>query len=234
MRCLLCLLVFTCSQPFWTLAQSCKTTAKFIDNKSILLKSFHETPQKELVNLKTFIPSLMVEMPYATVHNFTKTILYKNPKAYLRREPAKALKKIQDELHKRGLSLKVYDAFRPFSVSCKMWQLIHDSRYVADPEKGSGHNRGLAVDLTLIDLRTGNELDMGTGFDSFTDSANHAFTQLPETVLTNRQTLKTIMEKYGFNSLPTEWWHYSWSTKHEYEIIDLNFDELNDVLKTVK
>jgi D-alanyl-D-alanine dipeptidase len=212
-------------------AQSCKTTAKFIDSKTALLVTIKKDPTNAMVDLKRFIPTLFIDMPYATPHNFTKTVLYQHAVPCLRRDPANALKDIQAELRAHGLSLKIYDAFRPFSVSCKMWQLVHDTRYVADPVKGSNHNRGLAVDLTLVHLETGKELDMGTAFDSFTDSAHYTFTKLSAERLANRKLLKDIMDRHGFDSLPTEWWHYSWRTKEEYEVIDLDFDELSEVLR---
>jgi len=108
----------------------------------------------------------------------------------------------------------------------KMWDLIGDERYVANPSKGSGHNRGLAIDLTLINLSNDNELDMGTGFDNFTDTAHHVFRNLPSTVLQNRTLLKETMEKYGFRSFETEWWHYSWPNDRNYEVLDLDFKKL--------
>ena len=88
-----------------------------------------------------------------------------------------------------------------------MWEPIKDERYVADPKKGSGHNRGIAVDLTLINLKTKEELPMGTGFDNFSDTAHQTFTALPEQILQNRNLFKNFMEKYGFKALETEWWH---------------------------
>src|SRR4030095_17233680 len=106
-------------------------------------------------------------------------------------QPAEALKKVQDDLAEKGYSLKIFDAYRPYRALKKMWDLVHDERYVANPSKGSGHNRGLSVDLTIVELKTGKELEMGTGFDNFTDSANHTFSNLPPEILQNRRLLKT-------------------------------------------
>ena len=128
-------------------------------------------------------------------------------------------------MKKQGLGLKIFDAYRPFHVTQKMWELIKDERYVADPSKGSGHNRGLSVDLTLVDLKTGKELNMGTGFDHFTDTAHHNFTALPAEVLKNRKLLKELMEKQGFRALSTEWWHYSWPNDRNYPLLDIRFRE---------
>jgi D-alanyl-D-alanine dipeptidase len=211
--------------------QSCKTDAKVITSKNELQQSIKSDPAKNLVQLKKVIPRLVIDMPYATAHNFTKSILYYHPVAYMRVGPANALAKVQADLNKQGLALKVFDAFRPFSVTCRMWQLVKDKRYVANPKEGSYHNRGLAVDLTIIDIKTGKELDMGTGFDNFTDSAHHSFMQLPPQVLANRALLKGLMHKHGFTIFPTEWWHYHFhNDKERYEVIDLSFDDLKAVL----
>jgi D-alanyl-D-alanine dipeptidase len=135
---------------------------------------------------------------------------------------ARALLEVQQDLNKQGYGLKIFDAYRPYSVTEKFWDLVHDERYVADPKKGSGHNRGIAVDLTIIDLKNGKELNMGTGFDNFTDSAHHDFTALSKEVLANRQLLKQTMMKYGFNLFATEWWHYSWPDPDKFKILDLD------------
>lgn len=105
-------------------------------------------------------------------------------------------------------------------------EAIKDNRYAADPSKGSGHNRGIAVDVTLINLKTKKELPMGTGFDNFTDSAHTDFADLPKEILINRNILKTVMEKYGFISLDTEWWHFSLPNASSYELLDLSFADL--------
>jgi len=125
-----------------------------------------------------------------------------------------------------GYGLKIYDAYRPYSVTKKFWDLVHDERYVANPAKGSGHNRGIAADLTIIDLKTKKELKMPTGFDNFTDSAHHDFVNLPGDILKNRKLLKETMEKYGFLEFATEWWHYSLPEPEKYDVLDLSFGEL--------
>ena len=104
--------------------------------------------------------------------------------------------------------------------------LAQYERYVANPSKGSGHNRGLSIDLTLVDLKTGKEMEMGTGFDNFTDSAHHTFQKFPDTILENRKLLRKTMEASGFKALDTEWWHYSWPNDRNYEVMDIDFEEL--------
>lgn len=194
--------------------------------KAALQASINNNPNKTLINLSTFIPGITFDIRYATTNNFTQTILYTNPIPYLRKPAAEALKKVQAALNKQGLGLIIYDAYRPLSVTQKIWDLVHDSRYAANPAKGSGHNRGLSVDLSIIIPKSRKPLNMGTDFDNFTDSAAHTFTKLDRQVLANRKLLKTTMEKHGFKSLNTEWWHYSWPNNDGFELIDVEFGEI--------
>lgn len=217
--------------PFLCKAQKCKTTAKTVCTKADLVRSMQDDAAKRLVALKKLIPGLHIDMRYATSNNFTKEVLYRHPVAYLRTAPADALKQAEAELNKKGLAIKLYDAFRPFNVTCRIWRLVPDKRYAANPMKGSNHNRALAVDLTIIDLKTGKELDMGTPFDSFTDTAHHSFIHLPAHVIANRKLLKGVMRKYGFGMVPDEWWHYQWPNNKDFEVIDLDFDDLADIVK---
>ncbi len=122
----------------------------------------------------------------------------------------------------------VYDAYRPYSVTLRFWELVKDERYVANPAKGSGHNRGISVDLTLVH-QNGQFVDMGTGFDNFSDTAHHSYSQLSPEIRSNRSLLKNTMEKFGFRALETEWWHYSWPNDKNYELLDLSFRELETV-----
>ncbi|MBK5271832.1 MAG: M15 family metallopeptidase, partial [Bacteroidia bacterium] len=149
---------------------------------------------------------------------------------FLRQPVVAALQKVQQELNEKGLGLKIFDAYRPYSVTRKFWELVHDERFVANPSKGSGHNRGIAVDLTIINLKTGEELNMGTGFDNFTDTAHQEFTDLPEEILQNRRLLITNMEKYGFYPLITEWWHFFLKDGEKYEVLDIDFKKLKQHL----
>jgi zinc D-Ala-D-Ala dipeptidase len=182
---------------------------------------------QKMIEIKTIIANIVYDLRYATKNNFTHTKLYENDKeSFLRLPVVKALQNVQSDLYQRGLGLKIFDAYRPYAVTKKMWDLVHDDRYVADPSKGSGHNRGLAVDLTIINLKNSSELNMGTNFDNFTDSAHHDFKSLPANILANRKLLKETMEKYGFKALVTEWWHYSWPNDRNYEVLDIDFKKL--------
>lgn len=159
-----------------------------------------------------------LDIRYATTDNFVGIQMYPCARCLLRPEVARALVRIQNELYERGLGLKFYDCYRPWSVQNALWQKMPDARYVTPPEKGSMHNRGGAVDLTIID-KLGNELDMGTAYDFFGEEAYHTFTGHPKPVEENRQLLRSLMEAEGFRSIRTEWWHYSYQKKM-YEIED--------------
>ena len=179
---------------------------------------------KKMIELKSIVPNIVYDLRYATPNNFVHQPLYKQGvKTYLRSIVAAALAKVQQELNGKGFGLKIFDAYRPYSVTVKFWELVHDERYVADPKKGSGHNRGIAVDLTIINLKDGKELNMGTGFDNFSDTAHQTFTNLPEEVLQNRNLLKTTMGKYGFKAFETEWWHYFLDKAEKFEVLNIDF-----------
>ncbi len=187
---------------------------------------------KRMVNILNCLPGIILDLRYATSNNFMKRKLYPHiHTTYLRSATIHALQNVAIELKKENLILKIFDAYRPYSVTEKMWEAVKDDRYAADPSKGSGHNRGIAVDLTLVDIATRKDLPMGTGFDNFSDTAHTDFNALPAAILINRNILKTTMEKYGFISLDTEWWHFSLPDPSEYDLLDLSFDELKKLEK---
>ena len=193
-------------------------------------KQVRGDPDKTMVELKTLMPALLYDLRYASTNNFMQRLMYpeNTTVTFMRFPAASALAGVQKELNEKGLGLKIFDAYRPFSVTVKFWELVKDERYVANPAKGSGHNRGIAVDLTIINLKTGEELDMGTGFDNFSDTAHQAFTNLPEEVLQNRGLLKTTMEKHGFKALDTEWWHFFLANGNRFELLDIDFKKLEN------
>jgi D-alanyl-D-alanine dipeptidase len=181
-------------------------------------------PELRLVDLETL--GIPLDIRYATPDNFMKKTLYPSAKAYLRAPAARALAEVQRELAGRGVGIKVFDAYRPYAVTVAMWEPIRNPDYVADPKKGSRHNRGAAVDLTLIDLKTGAELPMPTPYDDFTPRAAHAFDELPPDVLANRALLRGVMEKHGFDPLPSEWWHFDFRGWERFDLLDVAFAEV--------
>ena len=205
---------------------------KVIDNVTAFNKSIAGQPNKMMVDVKKSIDNIVIDLKYASRNNFMHKKLYPNTSAtYLRLPAVIALSAVQRELNKNGYGLIIWDAYRPYSVTEKMWEMVKDDRYAADPKFGSGHNRGVAVDLTIYNLQTMQELNMGTGFDNFSDTAHHDFKQLPAATLQNRMMLRTLMEKNGFKALETEWWHYFLPNTKEYELLDLSFKDLSKMMK---
>jgi D-alanyl-D-alanine dipeptidase len=160
-----------------------------------------------LIRIPDVAPGIVVDMRYATPDNFTGQTLYPEAECLLCEPAAHRLARVQAKLAKKGLGLKVWDCYRPVSVQKKLWDRVPDDRYVANPQKGSRHNRGASVDLTLVDKK-GRELSMPTKFDEFSEKAHRDFMDLPSDVLKNRQTLEDAMVSEGFVPLPTEWWHF--------------------------
>lgn len=174
------------------------------------------------------IPGVELDLRYAATDNFMRRRMYPSGtrESYLRWNAARGLAQASQDLKAAGYGLVVWDAYRPYAVTVRFWELVRDERYVAHPGKGSNHNRGLAVDCTLYDLRTGELADMGTGFDNFTDSAHHDFTALPDSIRARRSLLRKTMEHAGFRALDTEWWHYSWNDGRNYEVLDIPIRKL--------
>jgi zinc D-Ala-D-Ala dipeptidase len=198
-----------------------------VDDVKLLQSEVAIDSNKQIIDVKKAIPSLVLDLRYATTNNFMHRKLYPViTTTYLRLAAVNALKKVVIALNNKNLTLKIFDAYRPYSVTEEMWETVKDSRYAADPSKGSGHNRGVAVDVTIVNVQTKKELDMGTGFDNFSDTAHQDFIALPVKILENRILLKTIMEKYGFVGLDTEWWHFSLPNASDYELINIPFESL--------
>jgi zinc D-Ala-D-Ala dipeptidase len=203
-----------------------------VKDSKTLKQEIKQDSNKQMFDLLRLIPGLVLDLKYATEDNFMYQKLYPPvTTTFLRKPAADSLKKVVEELKKENSGIKIFDAYRPYSVTEKMWDTVKDDRYAADPSKGSGHNRGTAVDLTLIDLNTKKELPMGTDFDNFSDTAHIDFAHLPADVLNNRNRLRKVMEKYGFIQLTTEWWHYYLPHSSSYELLDLSFADLRKMGK---
>ena len=203
-----------------------KYGARVVESVEFYQETVAKNSEKQLVDLEKFIPGIVLDIKYATPNNFTKQTLYSKPKAFARLPVAESLKKIQAELGKKGLGLKIFDTYRPYRYTVFMWNLIKNPMYVASPKSGSRHNRGCAVDLTIIELATGKEIEMPTPYDDFTVKAHHTHWNLPKKAIENRSLLKTVMEKYGFTSMQSEWWHYDFKGFQKFELLDITFEQL--------
>lgn len=190
-------------------------------------QSLKTNPENELVDLEKAIPGIVLDVRYATTNNFTKEKIYDLPKAYARKPVAIALKKAQEEFNKLGYGIKVYDGYRPYSATVKFYEVMKgDTMYVASPYKGSKHNRGCALDLTIVDLKTKEELKMPTEWDT---ASKESWADAPVSdpvVAKNRNTLISIMEKNGFKVYSAEWWHFDFVGWQKYDVMDIEFEEL--------
>jgi D-alanyl-D-alanine dipeptidase len=160
------------------------------------------------VNLRDYSSDFVYDMKYATEDNFLKAKVYDCAECYLRYKTVKALILANERLMKKGFKIKLFDCYRPLDIQKKMWAIVPNPKYVANPSKGSIHNRGGAIDITLVDLN-GKELDMGTAFDYFGIEASHNYPNFSKEIKNNRKLLRKNMEKECFNSFDSEWWHYN-------------------------
>jgi D-alanyl-D-alanine dipeptidase len=182
----------------------------------------------KLLDLNLMNPRIKSCLIYATSHNFTKHTIYPIcAKIYLDEMVAQALSNVQHDLEKNGLGLLVWDAYRPLSAQEIMWKLIPDERYVANPAKGGRHSRGTAVDVTLVDIKTGKQLVMPTDFDDFSSKAWRTNTTCSKVAQRNRNLLERVMYKHGFVGLSTEWWHFDYKDWQLYDPLNIPFSELN-------
>ena len=169
------------------------------------------------VNLKDYSSDFIYDIRYATDNNFLKALVYDCGECYLRLKTVKALVQANHEASKLGYKIKIFDCYRPLYVQKKMWKIFPNATYVANPASGSIHNRGGAVDITLVDSM-GISLNMGTDFDSFSKRAAHGFKRLPRRVKENRRILREIMEASNFSALASEWWHYNLNNSTKYPV----------------
>lgn len=183
-------------------------------------KSVHDTT---FVNLKEYSSAFVYDMRYATENNFLKAKVYDCAECYLRFKTIKKLVEANQKFIKLGYKIKIFDCYRPLDVQKKMWVIVSNPSYVADPSKGSIHNRGAAVDITLVDF-DGNELDMGTDFDHFGKESAHLYQDLSETVLNNRKLLREVMEDSSFKIIKSEWWHYDLITEEKDKVSNFTWN----------
>ncbi len=172
-----------------------------------------------LVSLLALEPRPLLELRYASPYNFLGATLYPRLDPQLRCPVALALQRVQRDLAREGLGLKVWDAYRPLAVQQRMWDAIRDPRYVSDPAVNAGrHTRGTAVDVTLVDRR-GQELPMPTDFDDFSEAAHMDAPGISAEQARNARRLRRAMERRGFRAFPTEWWHFDWKDWQQLPVV---------------
>lgn len=170
--------------------------------------------------------NIRLEIKYAGRDNFLKYKFYKEPKAFLVKPAYDALLQAADELAADGLGFIIFDAYRPLSVSKKMWKIADSKqkKLLANPFKSvSVHNRGAALDLTLYDLKTTEALPMKSEYDEVSARSKRSWKSYSDQRMHNTERLKIIMEKFGFKAIENEWWHFEWHDYHKYPEQDWTF-----------
>jgi D-alanyl-D-alanine dipeptidase len=203
---------------------------------SLVLVSCEMRPPKEdgtfkpsdLVELSTLDTSFKLDIRYATPNNFVNQPVYDEARAFLQRPAAKALVEVNKELKSLGFGLLIFDGYRPWSVTKLFWDLTppENRKFVADPTKGSRHNRGCAVDVSLYRLSTGEVVNMTSDYDEMTERAYPNYTGGTAEQRKMRDLLRSKMEKHGFEVYPYEWWHFDFKGWENYRIQDIAFSEI--------
>lgn len=188
-----------------------------------------EFKQPDLVELTSLDPTITLEIRYATTHNFLGSIFYHEPKAFMQRPAAEAVARVNAKLRPLGFGLRIFDAYRPWAVTKVFWDATTEAQheFVADPSKGSRHNRGCAIDLTLYDLATGAPIEMTGTYDETTDRSYPTYPGATSRQRWHRDLLRKMMESEGFNVYQTEWWHFDFNGWRSYPILNISFSQIS-------
>jgi D-alanyl-D-alanine dipeptidase len=187
--------------------------------------SFHKPELLELIRLD---PTIHLDIRYATANNIVHRPVYRQARAFLQRPAAQALVRVHRTLSEKGYGLLVFDGYRPWSVTKIFWDSVRSEQraFVADPKKGSKHNRGCAVDLSLYDLATEKEVEMPSAYDETSERASPDYAGGTGAQRAQRDLLRSVMEKEGFTVEPNEWWHFNYRDWREYPTLDIPFESI--------
>lgn len=183
--------------------------------------------EARLIELITLDNTIKLDIRYATDNNFMGRKVYPEARAFLQKPAAKGVVNVHKKLKKQGLGIVVYDGYRPWTITKLFWDTVtpEQRKFVADPTKGSKHNRGCAIDLGIFDLKTGEAIPMPSGYDEFTDRASPNYAGGTEEERRNRDMLRKLMEDEGFIINSDEWWHFDYKDWEKYAIYDISFTE---------
>ncbi len=181
-----------------------------------------------MIELITLDKTIKLDIRYATDDNFMGRAVYPEARAFLHEAAADGVLNVHKRLAPRGLGVVIYDGYRPWSITKLFWETVtqEQRKFVADPEKGSKHNRGSAVDLSIYDLATGGAIPMPSGYDEFTERASPDYSGGTPEETANRDMLRALMESVGFAVNPNEWWHFDFHDWQSHPILDIPFAEL--------
>ncbi len=185
----------------------------------------------DLVEVANLHPTIRLDIRYATTNNFMGRPMYRQAKAFLQRPAAEALVQAHQSLKAKGYGILVFDAYRPWSVTKAFWDAATPEQrkveFVANPQKGSRHNRACAADITLYDLKTDREIEMPSGYDEFTERAYPNYSGGSAEARAHRDLLRQAMEAHGFTVYPAEWWHFDYKDWRQYGILNIPFEDFD-------
>ncbi|MEG6520363.1 D-alanyl-D-alanine dipeptidase [Desulfotomaculum sp. 1211_IL3151] len=177
----------------------------------------------DLVKLKELDDSFVYDLKYASTDNFTGKKIYSHAICLIHRNTAQKLISANNDFKQLGYRIKIYDAYRPYSAQRILYDAAENKNFLADPEKGSNHNRGAAVDITLVD-KYGHELPMPSNFDEFSIRSRINYYRTEKERISNRELLGRIMVKHGFKRIGNEWWHFEDTESKQYPLLDIPFE----------
>lgn len=183
-----------------------------------------------MIELITLDNTIKLDIRYATDDNFTGRKVYPEARAFLQRPAAEAVVRVHRSLSGQGLGLAIFDGYRPWSITKLFWEVVREDqrKFVANPERGSKHNRGCAVDLSIFEIESGKLVPMPSGYDEFTERASPEYAGGTDEERRNRDLLRTLMEAEGFMVNPNEWWHFDFKDWESYAIQDIAFSEISE------
>ena len=183
--------------------------------------------EADLIEIRKLDKTIKLDIRYATANNFVGRPVYPEARAFLQRPAAEAVVRVHQLLKKEGLGIVIYDGYRPWSITKLFWEVVREDqkKFVADPAKGSKHNRGCAIDLGIYDLKTGKAIPMPSGYDEFTERASPDYKGGTAEETANREKLRRLMEAEGFTVNPSEWWHFDYNGWQDYAIYDISFKD---------
>jgi D-alanyl-D-alanine dipeptidase len=204
-----------------------------VNDVTIYKKIVAADPDNELVDMRQILPSAQFDVTYADTTNFLKRKLYPTADVFMRKPAALAIRQASENLKKQGFGLLLFDGYRPYAITVLFYEEHGDTTFVADPRKGSKHNRGMAIDLSLFDLKTGKRLSMPSGYDESTPRAYHNYMDSDSASLAHRAILRSAMEQVGFSIFPWEWWHYDFKGWESCFTYDLSHETIRKANKTL-
>lgn len=213
-------------RPFTVLA-FCLILFSLLSGQTAPPKEEHKR-DADLIELTKLSKTIKLDIKYATADNFVGRAVYPEARAFLQRPAAEALIRVHKLLKKQKLGIVVYDAYRPWAITKLFWDVVRlDQRaFVADPAKGSKHNRGCAIDIGIYNRKTGNAIPMPSAYDEFTERASPDYKGGTDEERANRDMLRKMMEAEGFTVNSNEWWHFDYNGWQDYAIYDISFSEI--------